>query len=591
MHRMPYENSDGSAAQRCIGVRMEQHELLPMPSDRPWRIEKIFKLVLFLIFNSTCCRHEGAKLRQAVLIPLLFFTLAVTAKDRSISGKVVYIAAGSVYTSLGREAGATDSLRMAVVRGKDTLAMLQLFALSSKTSACRIIESRKQIGVGDSVEAFLPALLPQEMTHPPKQDTAAITSREKKEPSSTPVQPPEKPSLMKLNGRISLQYNAVSSDYSPQDFQQGGIVLNLHGEASDVPIKFEMYGSLRNSARDTSRLFADGSKNDSRIYRMSLEYDDRTNIFSIGRILPLFSSYLGYIDGISIARRWGDITGGVSVGYQPAGDLQMPSTENKKLTFFARYQGTDSWKSRTDVVYAQVWSGVGIEQEAVSALFNMYSPNGLSIYVNTEVELHTSSQGNYDGPPALSLFYFSLNYMFSDFITAGIGTDASRPAYTRALTQIIPDSLLDRQLQTGISFNLTLSPWRGAGFYNTSTARSSSEGFGKEFSNSSGFYTADIEGTGVMMRLNYFLNNTESARAQGYGAAMQRSIIGIDCSIRIQKYRSVIDQINTALESTTFGVDLMTMLAPQLTLFGSFDRLQGPGSASTSIFLELSERF
>ena len=91
--------------------------------------------------------------------------------------------------------------------------------------------------------------------------------------------------------------------------------------------------------------------------------------------------------------------------------------------------------------------------------------------------------------------------------------------------------------------------------------------------------------------MNYFLNKSELTRTQGYGAAVQRTIIGIDCGIRFQKYRSIYDQIDMANESTTIGFDLMAMLAPQLTLFGSFDRLQGPGSSSTSIFLELSERF
>jgi hypothetical protein len=572
---------------------MEQHELLSMSSYGRWRrINNYFDQIIFnVIFHKTCCNYEGTSLRKAVLIPLLFLALAVSAKDRTISGKVIYIAAGSVYTSIGREAGVSDSLRMAVLRGKDTLAVLQEFALSSKTSACRIIDMRKQVSVGDSVEAVLQTPPTQEILPPVRHDTSASAAKEVKPPNSSPVQSPEKPPVMKINGRISIQYNALYSDYSPQDFQQSGVTLNLHSEASDAPVKFEMYGNLRNSARGSNGLFSGGSSNDSRIYRMSLEYDDRTNILSIGRILSPFSSYLGYIDGVSIARRWGNMTGGASIGYQPDSYLQMPSTENKKLTLFAQYQGTDSWKPRADIVYARVWSGIGIEQEAVSALFNMYSPGGLSLYANTEVEMHTSSQGNYSGPPALSLFYCSLNYMFSDFITAGIGIDASRPVFTRALTRLIPDSLLDNQLQSGISLNLNVSLWRGAGFFDTYTARSSNEEFGRDYSNSSGFFAADIEGTGVMMRLNYFLNKSELTRTQGYGAAVQRTIIGIDCGIRFQKYRSIYDQIDMANESTTIGFDLMAMLAPQLTLFGSFDRLQGPGSSSTSIFLELSERF
>jgi hypothetical protein len=529
--------------------------------------------------------------RTAVLILILFCAVSVSAKVKTAFGKVVYIGAGSIYTSLGRESGISDSLRVIVFRGNDTLAVLQVFALSSKSSACRIIETRKQFSIGDSVVS-VPALLLQGDLIPLKEDTSVLAAETiKSSKLSATALPQENPSWIKLKGRISVQYNSLMSDYSSLDFQQSGLLLNLHGEASGVPVKFEMYGNIRNSARGSSGFFTSGSSNDSRLYRMSLEYDDRTTILSVGRILPLYSSSLGYIDGVSIARHWGNVTSGASIGFQPDPSLQMLSTNNKKVTLFAQYQGTDTWKTTTDIVYARVWSGIGTEREAVSALFNMYSPNGLSFYGSTEVELHTSSQGNYNGDPALSLLFCSMNYRFSDFIIAGFGTDASRPVYTRAMTQSIPDSLLDRQLRTGISFNVNVSPWRGAGFYDSYNARSSNGGFGKEYSNSSSFYAANIEGTGMMMRLNYNLNESGLTHTQGYGIALQRNIMSVDCGARVQQYRSVIDQFDMVSISTTIGVNFMAMLSAQLTLFGSLDRLQESGSASTSVFLELSMRF
>jgi hypothetical protein len=529
---------------------------------------------------------------KTISLLCLFFIPCVSAKERIVSGKVTYLTAGSVYTSLGREMGTTDSLRIIVYRGNDTLAILQVYAWSSKSSVSHILERRKQFGIGDSVKTTLPVSTIEETILPAKQDTS-VSSKPKTIPSnlSLTVPPQESPSLIKMKGRISVQYNTMMSDYSSLDFQQSGLVLNLHGEAPGTPMKFELYGNLRTTARGAAGLFANGSTNDSRIYRMSLEYDDRVNILSLGRIFPAYSSSIGYVDGISVARRFGSITGGFAVGFQPNTSLQMPSTDNKMLLLFTRYQGGDTWKTTADVTYGRVWSDANTEREAVSTLFNLYSPGGVSIYANSEIQLHKASQGNYNGAPVLSLFLCSINYRFSDIITAGVGTDASRPIYTRASTQLIPDSLLDSQLRTGISFNVNLSPWKGIGFYNTYTARSSNEGFGKEYSNSSNIYVVNIGGTGVMVRGNYLLNESGLTNTQGYGMAVQRNLVGVDCSVRFQQYRSDLQQFDIINSSTTIAIDLTAILSSRLTLFGSLEKLQGSGNTSTSLFLELSMRF
>jgi hypothetical protein len=95
----------------------------------------------------------------------------------------------------------------------------------------------------------------------------------------------------------------------------------------------------------------------------------------------------------------------------------------------------------------------------------------------------------------------------------------------------------------------------------------------------------------MMMRLNYNLNESGLTHTQGYGIALQRNIMSVDCGARVQQYRSVIDQFDMVSISTTIGINFMAMLSAQLTLFGSLDRLQESGSASTSVFLELSMRF
>jgi hypothetical protein len=97
--------------------------------------------------------------------------------------------------------------------------------------------------------------------------------------------------------------------------------------------------------------------------------------------------------------------------------------------------------------------------------------------------------------------------------------------------------------------------------------------------------------TGTMVRINYLLNENVLTRTQGYGINMQRNILGIDCGIRYQQNHSDIRQFSMTNTTTTFGVDIGAMISRQVTLIGSFDALQGLGSNSKSLFLELSWRF
>ncbi len=535
--------------------------------------------------------HEGDEVRKAALILCVCFVLCATAKEKTISGKVTYIAAGSVYTSLGREQRVIDSSRVIVFQGKDTLAVLQVFALSSKSSVCRIIESREQFRVGDSVETVLQTPPSEKALPLMEQDTSIFVIKEIKPSKLLPVVSQETPSFLKVKGRVSMQYNTMSFDYSPQNIQQSGLVINLHGETTRMPLKFEMYGNLRTTARGNTGLFASSSKNDSRIYRMSLEYDDQTNILSLGRIFLFYVPSIGYIDGVSFARRFGNIITGASIGYQPSFNLQAPSNTYKKFLLFSQYQAKDTWNTTAGAAYARIWSSLGIEREVFSTSLNMYSPNGLFVYASSDIDLRTISQGISRTDPALSQLICSINYRFSNIVTAGIGADASRPVYSLLSTHSIPDSLLDKKLRSGISFNGGVYFWNGAGIYNTFTSRFSDNGFGKEYSNFSSIYFNNIIRTGIMIRMNYLLNENVLTRTQGYGVNIQRNILGIDCGIRYQQNHSDIRRFSLTNTTTTFGVDIGAMISRQITLIGSFDALQGLGSNSKSLFLELSWRF
>jgi hypothetical protein len=513
------------------------------------------------------------------------------AKEKIIHGEITYIASGSVYTSLGRLAGLTDSLRIIVYQDADTLGFLQVFGVSSKSSVCKIIEMRKQFHVSDKVVAYVQIPTPVQSSPAAIQDTLdRIVIGTTTKTRVIPLIQSDN-SFVKLRGRIGLQYNTIVFDDASMNMQQAGMVASLRGDFSNVPLKFDFYGTIRMSGRNNAAPFSSKGSNDSRIYRSSLEYDDQTTIIDLGRILPMYASSAGYIDGISVARRTNKFTSGFSIGFQPNSSLQMPSTETKKFSVFTQYQANDSMNMTASAAYTRIWSSTGIEREAISAYVSLYTFGGFSLYTSSDFDLRTLLNGDNRLSPSLSLLICSANYQFSEKVTVGISLDASRPVYSFSSTKSIPDSLLDKQLRSGASFNINVSPWHGTGIYNVSTIRFGKNNFGKEYSNSSSAFYNNILETGINTRINYLINKNTFTMMHGYGINLQRTVFGVEIGVRFQENRSEVKQLRIANTTKTVGMDISAFLSNQYTLIGSFDLMHGAGSTTRLVYVELSRRF
>jgi len=139
----------------------------------------------------------------------------------------------------------------------------------------------------------------------------------------------------------------------------------------------------------------------------------------------------------------------MSIGFQPDPSLQLPTTDTKKFVLFSQYQANDEWNTTAGIAYGRIWSQAGIEREAVSTSFSFYTLDGFSGYASSDIDLRMLSGGKNKFDPALSLLICSVNYRFSNTISAGIGADASRPVYSLSSNTTIPDSLLDKRLRSG----------------------------------------------------------------------------------------------------------------------------------------------
>ncbi len=93
------------------------------------------------------------------------------------------------------------------------------------------------------------------------------------------------------------------------------------------------------------------------------------------------------------------------------------------------------------------------------------------------------------------------------------------------------------------------------------------------------------------MRASLNLTSNSFTNSQGYGLTLQRNIFGADCSVRYQRSRYRILQMDENNQSETLGGDIVALLSARLSLLVSLDRIRGYGSDMNNLFTELSWRF
>jgi hypothetical protein len=527
-------------------------------------------------------------LRILLLIPLIFEVSQT--QTLPLSAKVTYVSVGTVYVSAGRGSGVTDSTLLYVVAGKDTIAVLKVFAVSSKSSACTIVRSNRDVEVGDLVVGLMQQTEKKEIVAGMPPDTVkGMLQREDVRVRGLRSQ--EEPPAIAFQGRASLQNLSVMYENTDYNLYQPGIVLNVRALARDVPIKMEIYGNLRTLARGTASPFSGSASNESRIYRFSLEYDDKANVLTLGRILPQYAPSIGSIDGVSYSRKLGNFVAGGSIGFQPTPRQQGISTDTRKLALFGQFQTREPFDLSITAAYSRTYLFSQLDREAVSFMINAFTLDGLSFYSYGDVDIRKKIDSSFEVSPALSTAIIGVNYRVADFLTLGLGADASRPIYPFSSVQSLADSLLDRKLRSGATFSINLTIGYGLGLYNSFTPRSLDGPFGEEYTNSSSLYLSNAFSSGVMVRSSLTVSSNSMTSGIGYGINLQRNIYGVDATVRYQQSQYKILQFDQTSRNETFGLDIIVLLSNRLSFVTSVDATRGFGSNSNAIFSELSWRF
>jgi hypothetical protein len=528
------------------------------------------------------------------ILALLAIPAVAHGQLSTLRGTITYIAGDAVYTSIGNAQGIRDSALVYVLAGRDTVATLKVFATSSKSSVCTVVQKRRPFAINDPViatAAAADATVDKAAPPPPAEPSA----RRPEQKATAGEQPPRQNGAVQgfsVHGGVRLQYASSSYTGASRIITQPGIVINLRGTSTNLPLGFEVYGNIRSLIVGTQSPFSPRSLDQMRIYRLSVDYNDTRNRISAGRISPLYAPMIGFVDGMLYARSLGDVTLGVTAGFEPAFNERAPSSQRKKIALFGNYTSQGGLRSSVSLAYARTYSGSSLDREALSSSVTVFPTTDVFILFQSDVDLRSVTDQELTLSPQLTSLIANANYRVIDAVSIGAGITSVRPYYSFAAVNMLPDSLLDRKLRTSPSLSATVRLPAGISFYNNYSPRSSEEGFGHEYFNYTSVGMSDLMNQGLTARLSMTLNSTVFTSIRGYGASLQKSVASVaEITLRYQFYRYVAANVNERSTSKSLALDVLLSVMKNLTLWGSVERLTGLGAEGYSVFGELGWKF
>ena len=530
------------------------------------------------------------------ILALLALTVGpALAQQRAVRGTITFISGDVFYISAGREMGIRDSSRAFLFARTDTVAVLQVIATSSSSSACTVLTAKRRPVVGDTLNIPLEthaATVAEPASTKSVNDSSITSPREVASPLIKQEQPVTKP-FATAHGRIGARYLTIlPSASSALAITQPGIAFSLRGKINDTPLQFILLGNVRTLIYGSSSPFQSGAINQTRIYRASLDYDDAVYRVSLGRITSTFAPSTGYTDGLLLSRRIGDFLLGASGGYEPSFAQQSVSTDYRKFSLFGGYQPESNSQYTIGVSYGKTYYHSEVDREVASGSVTMFPLRDMYIYAQSEVDLRTKKNDELTTRPKLTNLIANVDYRFSTLFSFGVGVVSARPAYSFAVVRAIPDSLLDMRLQTSPTASINFYFPSGISLYSRFTPRTSDQEFGKEFSHYTSLGLVNALDLGVALRGAYNINSTPTIRTNGYSVTMQKTVPVVgDINARYQFYRYKFLALDETRTSKSIGLDIITPVVQALTCWSSIERTAGLDADATTVSLELSWSF
>lgn len=457
-------------------------------------------------------------MRAAPIISLLLLLrLVASGQDTLVVGTITYRAGDALYLSIGRAAGVRDSMIVPVVSRGDTVGLLKVFGTSSKSSVCSIVRANRELIIGDTVFALV---------HVPAVAKPAVQQRSDtlRQVSSASVisGPVKNREPISMKGRMNFQYFRTTWFGTGLTYTQPALSLDLHAGMNALPLAFDVYGSVRSRTIGQQILFGANRANESRIYRMTLQYDDTTNRVTLGRFLAPAAPSAGLVDGVMIAHSWQNISIGSAFGFDPTmtpGALSF-GTDASKFILFGSYAPERYWHSVLNLGYSRSYLHGILNRELLSSGLTVVPSARVYLTASGDFDLRQPSGGAFIGKPQLSSLYANASFRASDIFSLGLGISAWRPVYFFNTIMALPDSLIDTELRTNPSVTATLYPLRGVVLYDTYSPRSGG-GPGREYLNFTSVSIANLPADNMSLNGTWNVNGASFVVSRGYSLSLR----------------------------------------------------------------------
>jgi hypothetical protein len=339
LHGMSHKITDGFYTCRAERLRVQQRELLSVPS-----IWWIGGLMILRMGSSThgIIRDRGQCLRFCMhmrrigghrrVLSVLILSLSLAAGLCSAQEKleraygVKYVSADAVYLDGGSTAGLAEGQRLLIKRKgteQTVIAQIEIVSVTPSSTVGRILSGSGDIKPGDVASLSPEEVEKEKISSKDARKYPQIISFTQDDPLDEEIREnlpkPPSPEVNRVRGRIGYDFGYMQQSEKSASLLNG---ITLRMDASRLG---GTYWNLRGYYRGYRHSQGGNSGTPTlidlvnRTYHLSLSYDNPNShwIAGVGRLLVPWASSLDTLDGFYLGRRFGKATAGIFLGSAP----------------------------------------------------------------------------------------------------------------------------------------------------------------------------------------------------------------------------------------------------------------------------------
>ncbi len=414
------------------------------------------------------------QIRKIVLVAMPTLVLAASLVAQAVTLEVQYQTGDRVYLNGGARLGIAVGDQLEVVRGGDTIGVLEVLFVATHSASCRIVESSKTLEPGDQVvwQGEVPveeetSTDPSVNQVPADAETTAPSTAYRSASKAEPVL------RSRVSGSLTVDWEQFTDDSGREhDFDRSSARLNLRGRnLGGLPLQLR----VRSSTRSLDRVVgSDGSSSVSedrdRLYELSLTYNPEESRYAamVGRLRLGSLAGVGTLDGVGGEVRLGAFYLGAFGGSRAEISDFGIASGSTSYGLTARHESTSKKTNRSFLIAGVREDGeTDVSREYVATQARISSKRW-SFYQRAEVDLNRGWREQVSGTSSqLSTLFLNGNVQLSELNRLSISYSRFE-RYRTEETRFIPEELFDESRRQGLRARWTIG--RAQGFRTTLTA-------------------------------------------------------------------------------------------------------------------------